>query len=195
MQTRLYGCRLTAPHRSRFSALAAEGCVVSYVDRLKADHHKLGLRVWVGLSAGVVTLLLVSLGALSSIRQVPRWGLPSPAPRLELSTTYLDLGEGKPNEVMRGIFLLRNTGTAALKFSIGRSCGCAELKPSRGTVPAGVVACVRRHRWGLWPVVGWLRLQHVPQDPTGVFVPRSVRRVAGQSRRAGGRFRSKIAPR
>ena len=59
------------------------------------------------------------------------------APRLTVSTTRLDLGDGKANEILRGSLLLRNDGGTPLEFSITKSCGCTELTPSTGTVSPG----------------------------------------------------------
>jgi hypothetical protein len=58
-------------------------------------------------------------------------------PQLELSTHLLDLGSGKPNEVLRGTVLLRNTGSQTLEFSISGSCGCSEMDPRTGTINPG----------------------------------------------------------
>lgn len=58
-------------------------------------------------------------------------------PHLELSTLRLDLGDGKPNETLRGEITLRNTGGAPLEFSLIKHCGCTELAPLSGTVPPG----------------------------------------------------------
>lgn len=61
------------------------------------------------------------------------------APHLEVSVDHLDLGKGSPNEVVRGAFQLRNTGTAELEFDINRSCACTELNPAKGTIAPGEV--------------------------------------------------------
>ncbi|WP_423838944.1 hypothetical protein [Symmachiella dynata] len=59
------------------------------------------------------------------------------SPHLVLTTKHLDLGEGKPNELMRGGLTLSNSGGAPLVFSIERSCSCTVLSPGNGTVPPG----------------------------------------------------------
>ncbi len=59
------------------------------------------------------------------------------APRIELSTHRLDLGDGKPNETLRGQFVLSNAGAAPLTFTAVKHCGCAELAPRSGTIAPG----------------------------------------------------------
>ncbi|HVC94984.1 MAG TPA: DUF1573 domain-containing protein [Pirellulales bacterium] len=59
------------------------------------------------------------------------------APRVELSTHRLDLGDGKPNETLRGELVVTNTGTAALEFTITTSCGCTKPQPTAGTIAPG----------------------------------------------------------
>ena len=58
-------------------------------------------------------------------------------PRLEIAETSLDLGNGKPGEVMCGAFMLRNTGRAPLNFTTQTSCGCQEVSPRKGTIRPG----------------------------------------------------------
>ena len=55
-------------------------------------------------------------------------------PKLEISCTTLDLGDGSPNELMRGQLILRNTGSSPLLFSIMKSCGCTFVHPPSGTI-------------------------------------------------------------
>jgi hypothetical protein len=58
-------------------------------------------------------------------------------PRLEFSTTKLDLGDGKPNEILRGELTIINRGTEAAKFSLVKHCGCTELSPLAGQLAPG----------------------------------------------------------
>lgn len=57
------------------------------------------------------------------------------APKLKFSTNRLDLGEGKPNEIVRGELILTNPGDSPVQFSLIRHCGCTELSPLSGTLP------------------------------------------------------------
>jgi len=59
------------------------------------------------------------------------------SPLLRLSRRVLDLGEGDPGEIVRGGLVLKNEGTAPLKFSILRSCGCTDLSPTDGVIAPG----------------------------------------------------------
>jgi hypothetical protein len=105
---------------------------------LKPGQRNRGFRVRAGLLAGIVILSLAAgLGALSFTHHVPRPAFSAPVPRLELSASRLDLGEGKPNELLHGSLQLRNVGSEVLEFEITASCGCTELTPRRGTIPAG----------------------------------------------------------
>jgi hypothetical protein len=61
----------------------------------------------------------------------------SATPTLKLSTQYLDLGEGKPKERMKGEFTITNSGRRPLVFAINASCGCTSLDPRNGTLVAG----------------------------------------------------------
>ncbi len=79
--------------------------------------------MWVGLSV-VLTLGLgyfVTRGATSG-------------PALQMSTQRLDLGHGKPNQLLTGTFELRNSGSAPLSFSITTSCGCTAASPREGVI-------------------------------------------------------------
>lgn len=87
--------------------------------------------------AGILLVLLAGLFAPYAFRHVQAWGTSAGSSRLELSATEIDLGEGAPNEIVRGVLQLRNSGSAPLTFSIERSCGCTELQPNKGTIPAG----------------------------------------------------------
>lgn len=55
--------------------------------------------------------------------------------RLTLSTTRLDLGDGKPNEIVRGELTLSNPNSSPVAFSLIKHCGCTELSPLSGTLP------------------------------------------------------------
>jgi hypothetical protein len=57
--------------------------------------------------------------------------------RLILSTTRLDLGDGKPNEIVRGELTLSNPHDSPVVFSLVKHCGCTELSPLSGTLAAG----------------------------------------------------------
>lgn len=63
--------------------------------------------------------------------------------RLELTQREIDLGNGKPNEVLHGKMRLQNKGGRPLKFLIERSCGCTELTPTEGTVLPGTDCEIR----------------------------------------------------
>jgi len=58
----------------------------------------------------------------------------SQAPRIELSTHRLDLGDGKPNEELRGELVVTNRSAEPLDFSVTTTCGCATPKPMQGTI-------------------------------------------------------------
>lgn len=58
-------------------------------------------------------------------------------PKLALSTLHLDLGDGRPNQVMSGEIRLKNTGSAPLEFTISTSCGCQDASPRKGTIAPG----------------------------------------------------------
>ena len=58
-------------------------------------------------------------------------------PRLSAPSCVLDLGEGKPGELLTGSFDLRNTGNRELSFSLVAGCSCAHLEPRLGTIPPG----------------------------------------------------------
>lgn len=51
------------------------------------------------------------------------------APRLEVSTYTLDLGESKPRSVLSGLILISNPGSAPLVFNVATSCGCTSVEP------------------------------------------------------------------
>ena len=72
------------------------------------------VKVWI---IGVCLLVgaVVLFGSRSIVPLAPA------VPRLQVSSTTLDLGDGKPNQIMRGVLGLHNTGTAPLEFSIARS--------------------------------------------------------------------------
>ncbi len=58
-------------------------------------------------------------------------------PEFQISTTRLDLGDGKPSEILSGKFEVRNTGRAPLDFSITTSCGCTAASPRQGVIAPG----------------------------------------------------------
>ena len=58
-------------------------------------------------------------------------------PRLELSTDRLDLGDGKPSEILRGELTLTNRGSSTASFSLIKHCGCSELSPLSGELLPG----------------------------------------------------------
>lgn len=58
-------------------------------------------------------------------------------PQLEFSTERLDLGDGKPNEILRGELTLFNRGAEKAKFSLIKHCGCTELSPLSGDLAPG----------------------------------------------------------
>lgn len=68
--------------------------------------------------------------------QSPANGSAPPA-RLEFSTAQLNLGTGKPNEILRGELVLTNSGSEPTKFSLIKHCGCTELSPLCGELPPG----------------------------------------------------------
>ena len=59
------------------------------------------------------------------------------APKLEFSATRLDLGDGKPNEIVRGELTLTNPGNSPVAFSLIKHCGCTELAPLAGELAPG----------------------------------------------------------
>jgi Protein of unknown function (DUF1573) len=91
------------------------------------------VRIW----QGIMILMLFAFagtavgGGIHFYKTV--WHVPS----LEIRETKLDLGNGKPNEVVRGVLRLKNTGRAPLEFSAQGSCGCTELTPKSATILPG----------------------------------------------------------
>lgn len=65
------------------------------------------------------------------------------APRLTLSTARLDLGDGEPNEILRGELKLTNPGATAVKYALIKHCGCTELSPRSGTLGPGEKETIR----------------------------------------------------
>lgn len=59
------------------------------------------------------------------------------SPQLEFSTERLDLGDGKPNEVLHGELKLTNRGSQTTKFLLVKHCGCTELSPKSGELVPG----------------------------------------------------------
>jgi hypothetical protein len=64
-------------------------------------------------------------------------------PLLNLQASVLDLGEGKPGELLSGTLDIRNEGTDDLTFNIMAGCACAQLEPKEGTVPPGASLPIR----------------------------------------------------
>jgi Protein of unknown function (DUF1573) len=60
-----------------------------------------------------------------------------PAPAVVVLNPRLDLGAGKPNEVMRGTILFKNQRKVRLPYSITHSCGCTKVEPMSGTLGPG----------------------------------------------------------
>jgi len=58
-------------------------------------------------------------------------------PRIELSTQRLDLGDGKPNEELRGELVVTNRFAESLDFSVTTTCGCMKPKPVNGSIEPG----------------------------------------------------------
>jgi hypothetical protein len=56
-------------------------------------------------------------------------------PRIEVPSLPLDLGTGKPGEILEGTIPIRNTGDRPLHFEITASCRCSNLEPAKGVVP------------------------------------------------------------
>ena len=67
----------------------------------------------------------------------------SSEPRLEGPTEVVNLGQGKPHEVLSGIVEFKNSGTADLEFQLSASCGCTEVEPRSGTISPGKSQAVR----------------------------------------------------
>lgn len=97
------------------------------------------------LPIGLVALFLTSLSGTSHSSRFPDPESPvaAPEPSLELSSTRLDLGDGKPNERLPGSLEIRNVGEKELVFDISASCACGNLAPRSGTVPPGGAQVVR----------------------------------------------------
>lgn len=61
-------------------------------------------------------------------------------PRLERwDDAVLNLGDGKPGEILTGAFSLRNRGTEPLDFQIRASCNCSQLRPQARRIEPGEV--------------------------------------------------------
>jgi hypothetical protein len=60
---------------------------------------------------------------------------PGPHSRLVVDRAHLLLGNGTPNEVLTGTFILTNTGSLPLRFDARPSCGCVQVKPLAATIP------------------------------------------------------------
>jgi hypothetical protein len=83
----------------------------------------------------MISLAFIAVIGISASR-VFRPG--STSPRLDLGTTpSIDLGEGKPGEILTGTFLLGNSGGAPLTFKLLSGCACSQLDPSEGEVQPG----------------------------------------------------------
>jgi hypothetical protein len=46
----------------------------------------------------------------------------------------IDLGEGKPGDILTGTFLLGNSGGAPLMFTLTAGCACSQLDPGQGEI-------------------------------------------------------------
>jgi hypothetical protein len=79
----------------------------------------------------------IAIGIISSAVITAWYRQCTHVPRLTIDETRLDLGDGKPNEILRGTLRLSNAGRAPLEFTIERSCGCTEVSPSNGTIAPG----------------------------------------------------------
>jgi hypothetical protein len=77
------------------------------------------------------------LAAASAVAGAVTGRTASKTPRLAISTGSLDLGEGKPNEKLRGGLELTNNGVAPLVFELTATCGCSELSPRKGQIAPG----------------------------------------------------------
>lgn len=86
-----------------------------------------------GRYAAAFAVALLIAGGAGVIAVIARPNVPV----LELSTERLDLGEGKPDEMLRGGFWIINRGSKELEFSIQSSCSCGDLTPRSGTVSPG----------------------------------------------------------
>ncbi len=99
---------------------------------------------------------------------------PPNGPRLEKwPSAAVDLGDGKPGEVLTGTFRLRNVGTEPLTFHIAASCACAQLQPRAGTVAPGnaveVLAGVRLRLEGSREHVRLQIATNDPQEPVAEY--------------------------
>lgn len=81
------------------------------------------------LAAALLALSRWTFGGFASQRQPPRLVIPG--------CSGLDLGEGSPGALLRGSFVVRNTGSEPLQFRLQGSCSCAELSPREGTIVPG----------------------------------------------------------
>jgi hypothetical protein len=55
-------------------------------------------------------------------------------PRIQIPSMPVELGDGKPGEVLGGNFKIKNVGGGVLRYTITPSCGCTELKPESALV-------------------------------------------------------------
>jgi hypothetical protein len=93
------------------------------------------------VAGGRLTSAATASSVADGLRAVPQRpngsARSSSAPRLEFSTERLDLGDGKPNEILRGELTLINRGTKPAKFTLVKHCGCTELSPLTGDLGPG----------------------------------------------------------
>jgi hypothetical protein len=83
--------------------------------------------VWIGV------FLLAPLSLYFALRTNSANG-----PRLTLDQyRALDLGEGKPGQILTGTFNLWNTGSQPLEFHLRAGCACSQLEPAEGQIRPG----------------------------------------------------------
>jgi hypothetical protein len=88
------------------------------------------------MGGGLPLFMLMSLAVGGSAYVlIPRGTLAGP--RLGMPPYPLDLGRGKSGQIVDGSFELRNLGASPLSFKLAPSCGCSDLSPRTGSIPAG----------------------------------------------------------
>lgn len=87
----------------------------------------------ISIAAGSVAAIVLFTGW----RAIPRAiGIRPASIRMPVPSA-LDLGDGKPGEVVTGEFTLGNSGGVDLDYKIEASCGCSKLSPQAGKIPPG----------------------------------------------------------
>lgn len=81
----------------------------------------------------ILALAVCITSGLLHIRATPK---AIPMMSIEPST-FIKLGEGNPGETLKGVFFIANVGEGELQFRIDPSCGCTDLNPRTGNIPAG----------------------------------------------------------